>query len=527
MLNNNYEKNEIRTRYAPSPTGYLHIGGARTALFNYLFSKKNNGKLILRIEDTDKERSKKKFEEDIIKSLKWLRIKWDEGPNPELTDESTDIPKYIGKYGPYRQSERSLIYTKYLKKLLEERKAYHCFCTKEELEAYRQYQISIGQAPKYSGKCRNLPESKVKKYLAEGRPSVIRFKVPEKKILFKDLIRGNVEFDCSLFGDIIIGKDLDTPLYNFTAAVDDFKMNITHIIRGEDHLSNTPKQILIQEALGFPHPIYAHLPLILGPDRSKLSKRHGASSITKYKDEGFLSESMINFMALLGWNAGDDKEILSMSSLIKKFSLEKIQKSGAIFNIKKLIWMNGYYIRQKSLEQVTKLCLPYLIRKKIIIPTNESSIYNIAETGEKISLDILKKIILIYQDRLKVLSHIVELTDFFFKKQLKYNKDLLRWKEASDEEIKMSLDKSIKILSKIKEDSWTKEKIETVLMPVAERFVEEIQKNTGDRGYLLWPLRVALSGKRSSAGPFEIAEILGKEKTIKRLREAIDIIKEQ
>jgi glutamyl-tRNA synthetase len=262
---------EVRTRFAPSPTGFLHIGSARTALFNYLFAKKNQGSFILRIEDTDKERSKPEFEKDIFENLKWLGIEWD--------------------YGPYRQSERGEIYKKYLEKLLAEGKAYYCFCSEEELEAERQYQMSIGQPPRYSGKCANLTKEEVEKYLAEGKKFVIRFKVESKKVEFEDLIRGKIEFDSSLIGDIIIAKPDSggyTPLYNFGVVVDDFEMKISHVIRGEEHISNTPKQILIQEALGFPQPKYAHLPLILGPDRSKLSKRHGAVSVAQYRKLGYL-----------------------------------------------------------------------------------------------------------------------------------------------------------------------------------------------------------------------------------------------
>ncbi len=355
---------EVRVRIAPAPTGNFHIGLARTALFNYLFAKKYEGVFILRIEDTDPERSKPEYEKDILDSLKWLGIEWDEGP---------DIG---GDYGPYRQSQRLEIYLKYLEKLLAEDKAYYCFCSEEELEMERQYQLSIGQAPRYSGKCANLPKETVQKYLAEGKKAVIRIRVPAKKIEFDDLIRGHLEFDAGLMGDIVIAKNLTTrgqnkslgrwregwsPLYNFACAIDDFEMKFTHIIRGEDHISNTPKQILIQEALGFERPIYAHLPLILGPDRTKLSKRHGAIGISEYRKQGYLPEALVNFIAFLGWNPGTEREIYSMASLIKDFSLEKVQKGGAIFNIKRLDFLNGFYIRQKSIEKLTELCLPYLL----------------------------------------------------------------------------------------------------------------------------------------------------------------------
>jgi len=344
----------VRTRIAPSPTGFLHIGLARTALFNYLFAKKYQGSFVLRIEDTDLERSSPEFEKDIIESLKWLGIEWSEGPDID------------GQYGPYRQRERLNIYAKYLEKLLAENKAYYCFCSEEELEAQRQYQMSIGETPRYTGKCANLDKELVQKYLAEGKPSVIRFRVIPKKLHFDDLIRGRVEFDTELMGDIVIAKNLETPLYNFAVVIDDFEMRISHVIRGEDHISNTPKQILMQEALGLSRPIYGHLPLILGPDRTKLSKRHATVSVSEYRKEGYLAESLINFMAFLGWNPGDEREIYLMNSLVKEFSLDKVQKGGAIFNIKRLDYLNGFYIRQKSIERLLDLCLPFFKEKGLI-----------------------------------------------------------------------------------------------------------------------------------------------------------------
>jgi len=350
---------EIRTRFAPAPTGLLHIGSTRTCLFNFLFTKKHHGRLILRIEDTDAKRSKLKYEKDIIDSLKWLGIEWEEGP---------DIG---GNCGPYRQSKKREVYAKYLKKLLAEKKAYFCFCSQEDLEARRQYLMSIGQAPIYDGKCATLSKKEVKKNLAEGKKFVIRFKTPSKNIVFEDQVREKIEFDTSLIGDFSIARDLDSPLYNFACAIDDFEMKISHVIRGEDHISNTPKQILLQEALSFPTPKYAHLPLILGPDRSKLSKRHGAVAVSEYKKMGYLPEALVNFIAFLGWNPGTEREIYSMPSLIKDFSLERVKKGGALFNIKRLDFLNAFYIRQRPIEKLTKECLPYLIEAGLIEEKNE------------------------------------------------------------------------------------------------------------------------------------------------------------
>ena len=430
------KNSKIRVRFAPSPTGLFHVGSARTTLFNYLFAKHNKGDFILRIEDTDKERSKKEFEEDILEGIKWLGLKWDE---------------------LYYQSKRTKIYEKYLKQLLDSGKAY--------------------------------------------KKEIIWFKNPNKQVVFNDLIRDKVEVDSSVLGDFSIAKDLKTPLYNFAAVVDDYEMKISHVIRGEDHITNTPKQILIYEALGWKLPQFAHLPLILGPDRSKLSKRHGAISLTDYKNQGYLAEAMVNFMVLLGWNPGDDREIFSLKDLEKEFSLEKIQKGGAIFNIEKLNWFNNYYIRQKSVKELAKLCLPYLKEKKFKIENKK-----------------LEKIIKLEQERIRTLSEIGEATRFFFQ-DLKYDSNLLKWKDANKTETKISLNKSYSILCDVKDTNFQTGKLKAILMPEAEKF------GNGDRGKLLWPLRAALSGKEKSPGPFEIAEILGKEEALKRIKKAIDSIK--
>ncbi len=517
-----FKQNGVRVRFAPSPTGPLHIGVARTALFNYLFAKKNKGTFILRIDDTDKERSKPEYEKDIKEGLEWLGLRWDE---------------------EYKESERLEIYKKYLKKLLDQGKAYYCFCPEEELEAQRQYQMSIGRAPCYDGKCSKLSAKQIEDNLKEKKDFVIRFKVSGKKIKFKDLIRGDIEFDTSLIGDFVIAKDFSTPLYNFTGTIDDYEMKITHVIRGEDHISNTPKQILIQKSLKFPKPEYAHISLILSLDRAKLSKRHGALSLSEYKEQGYLPETLINFLAFLGWNPGDEREIFSLRTLIKEFSLERCQKSGAVFNAQRLDWINGFYIRHKSLDKLTELCIPYLIKEKLIkLEKEDIQEYKVMDAKEKINFDYLKKIIQIYQERLKRLSEVAELTDFFFKKKLKYNKELLKWKDMTEKQISTSLDISLNILDKIKEGNWNKEFLEKILFVEAEKFgspavaaqggakeeaglpAEAQRAKAGDRGKLLWPLRVALTNKKASASPFEIAEILGKEKTLDRIKQAMEVI---
>ncbi|MBI5306598.1 glutamate--tRNA ligase [Candidatus Wolfebacteria bacterium] len=469
--------NNVRVRFGPSPTGFLHIGSARTTLFNWLFAKKYNGKFILRVEDTDKERSKKEYEEDIIKGLKWLGLDWDEGP--------------------YRQSERTDIYKKYLQQLLEEEKAYYCFCSKEELEAERQKMINKKIAPKYGGKCRKYSIKESENKIKAGERGVIRFKIPEKIIEFDDLIRGKIKFDAKLTGDIVIAKNLAEPLYNFTVAVDDYEMKISHIIRGDDHLANTPKQIAIFEALGVKAPQYAHLPLILAPDRSKMSKRYMETSLNEYKDKGYLPEAIINFLALLGWHGADDREIFEQQELIEAFDLNRVQKSGAIFNIEKLDWLNGQYIKKMDEEKLFDLIKDFIPEKWL---------------ADK---KILSGALSIEKERIKKLSDFKELADFFFEIS-DYNAGLLAWKNTGKNETLNNLAILKAELEKVDEKSFNKEKLEAVIVPLAEKY---------GKGELLWPLRAALSGKKASPGPFEIMGIIKKSETLKRIDIAIDSLR--
>lgn len=475
------DNKNIRVRFAPSPTGALHIGNTRTALFNWLFIKNYGGKFILRIEDTDKERSKPEFEKDIIDGLKWLGLDYDEGP---------DIS---GNYGPYRQSERTDIYKNYLKKLFDENKAYYCFCTKEELEAERQAMMSRGLAPKYSGKCRNLSKEESENKIQKGDKGVIRFKVLNKEVEFNDLIRGKIKFDANLFGDIVIAKNLKEPLYNFVVAIDDHEMKISHIIRGEDHLSNTPKQVLIQEAFDFNVPKYIHLPLILTTERKKLSKRYLDVSLKDYKNDGYLPEAMLNFIALLGWHPKEDREILSREELMKEFDIKRIQKSGAAFDINKLDWLNSQYIKKMDTNE--------LIEKiKNFIPDNWNKNDNLL--AEAISLE---------KERIKKLTDFKELADFFFELP-EYNFEILIWKNVGNEKIKNNLKILLGEIGKIQNNEFSKENFEKNIMPLAKTF---------GVGELLWPLRVALSGKKASPGPFEIMEVIGKAESLKRIDIAI------
>lgn len=483
----------VRTRIAPSPTGPLHVGTARTALFNYLFTKKHGGTFVLRIEDTDLERSDPKYEKEILDSLQWLGIDYDEGP------EQPTIHR--GEYGPYRQSERLESYKKYLEKLLADGRAFYCFHTQIELEAERERLLTEKKPPIHVCDYRDVELGQAQKLLSEKPEHIIRFKTPAgRQLKFIDIIRGEISFGSELLGDFSLAKDLMVPLYNFAVVIDDYEMKISHVIRGEDHIANTPKQMLVQEALGFLKPEYAHLPLILGPDRSKLSKRHGAVPISEYKSLGYLPESLVNFMAFLGWNPGTTQEVFSIGELIAAFDISHVQKSGAVFNIEKLDWLNGEYIRKKSSKELTELCQPYLEDfLHFQIPTPEFQI------------EYIEKVIALEQPRLKKLIEVGERTDYFFTEP-DYDPKILRWKEMTNSEVIKSLDKSIEILLKI-----DIEKIDTKTLGMM--FLIEAEK-MGDRGKLLWPLRAALSGKLASPGPFEIMEIIGKEKTLARLKNA-------
>ncbi|MEK7626789.1 MAG: glutamate--tRNA ligase [Patescibacteria group bacterium] len=462
----------IRVRFAPSPTGPFSLGNARTALFNWLFARHEGGQFLLRIEDTDKERSKKEYEKDMLECLKWIGLDWDE-----------DF---------FRQSERTATYKKELEKLLEEKKAYWCFCTPDELEAERQAQMSQGISPKYGGRCRNTPleeaEARTKK-----EPAVIRFRMDDGIISFADIIRGKVSFDTALIGDIVIAKDLKTPLYNFAVVVDDEEMKITHIIRGEDHLSNTPKQIAIQEALGFPQPQYAHLPLILGPDHKKLSKRYLETSFSDYRSKGYLASAVMNFMALLGWHPENDREILSREEIIAEFGLKRVQKAGAIFNPEKLDWLNGQYLKNSSPEELAEAL-------KDFVPK---------EWAKK--KEMLAKIAEVERGRMKKLSDFRELAAIFFELP-DYPKSLLVWKETPEAAILDNLRFTLDVISKIPAGDFKKETIEKYVMTVADK---------RGRGEVLWPLRAALSGREASPGPAEILEIIGQEESARRINLAI------
>ena len=339
----------IRVRFAPSPTGHIHVGNVRTALFNYLFARSQGGKFILRIEDTDLERSTLESEELIYEDLEWLGLDYDEGP------------KKGGEYGPYRQTERFDIYNKYAEKLIEEGYAYKCFCTKEELDTEREKASKEGRAYIYGGKCAHLTKEEIAEREARGEKASIRFRAFKPTILVQDMIHGDIEFPTNAFGDFIIIRPDGAPIYNYVVVIDDALMKITHVIRGDDHLSNTPKQALIYEAIGEKAPVFAHIPMILGPDHAKLSKRHGNTSVEEFRKAGYLKEAMINYMSLLSWSSDDERELFTMEELKEKFSMKRVSKSAAVFDFDKLKWMNGIYIRSKEISELLELCKPYII----------------------------------------------------------------------------------------------------------------------------------------------------------------------
>src|SRR3989338_2906182 len=417
---------QIRVRIAPSPTGPLHVGTAHTALFNYLFARHTGGTFILRFEDTDIERSEKKWEEDILRGLAWLGIDYDEGPDKK------------GDYGPYRQSERTETYKTYLQKLLREGLAFYCPHSKEELLKEQSDQVTRKEVQKHVCSFRNAKREK----------GVIRFKNEGGKITFADVIRGEISFDAGLLGDFSIARNLQEPLYNFAVVIDDAAMAITHVIRGEDHISNTPKQLLLQRALSFKEPIYAHLPLILGQDRSKLSKRHGATAVQEYARAGYLPEAMFNFLALLGWSSNKDMEVMDEATLVEQFEITNVQQSGAIFDVEKLNWMNGMYLRKLPLATLTDLCLPYLLLASFI-EKKDKELYLIKATGEEIKNSGLEKVVGLEQERMRKLSEIGELTGFFFADKLEYKEELLIWKKMTKSKLKETLENLEKIVSNI------------------------------------------------------------------------------
>jgi len=477
-------------RFAPSPTGYPHVGNIRTALFNWLFARHCGGSFIVRIEDTDVTRKVKGAVEVILDSLRWLGLDWDEGP------------EVGGKYGPYFQSQRLEIYHKEAQRLISQGNAYYCYCSPQRLEEMRAEQVRRKQPPGYDRYCRNLSEEERHKKEAEGITPVVRFKVPlSGQTRFNDLIRGEVVFEHSTIDDLVLLKSDGYPTYHLANVVDDHLMGVTHVLRAEEWLSSTPRHILMYQALGFEPPQFAHLPMILGADRAKLSKRHEAVSITEYRQQGYLPETMVNFLTLLGWSLDDRTEILSRQELIDNFSLERVSRTGAIFNREKLDWMNGVYIRSLSLEDFVQRSLPFL----------ESGLP--PEVKRPLSIDYTRQIMPLIQERARTLAEVAELAQFFFVDELDYDTGLLIAKNMNPQSAVKALEASQQRLKQL--SLFDTESLEAVLRPLAV----ELGLKTGQ---LFGTLRVAVTGRTAAPPLFQTMAVLGKERCLGRMETALD-----
>ena len=481
---------EVRTRFAPSPTGDLHVGNIRTALFDWAYARHTDGKLIFRIEDTDRERVTDEYIERAIDTLKWLGLNWDEGPQVD------------GPYGPYLQSQRLDIYEKWAKIFLSNGDAYNCYCSPDELEARREIQRKNNQAPGYDGKCRSISESDLQRYISEGRKPVIRMRMPEGETRFTDLIRGEVVFDHKFVPDFVLMRADGSPLYTLAVAVDDVLMKITHVLRGEDLLSSTPRQIRVYQAMGLnpdEYPSFAHLPFVMGADNAKLSKRNGEVSIAWYREEGFLPEAICNYLALLGWSPGDDRENISMSELVELFNIERVNSSPARFDMKKLEAINGDKIRALTLDDFLSRALPFLIKEKVI-------------TGKPDEVEQVKKALPIIQERIARLKEVVPMLRFLFVEEVHFedgNEEKL--KESQTQEVLQSAISSLENVS-----VWSHQEIENALRAA---LLEEM----GLKPRIAFgPVRIAITGSHISPPLFESMELLGRERSMQRLRAAIN-----
>ena len=465
---------QVRTRFAPSPTGYLHIGGARTALFNFLFARHHGGKFILRIEDTDRERSTPEAINAILDAMNWLGLDWDEGP--------------------FYQTKRYALYKEKVQKLLSEGKAYPCVCTPEKLEAKRQLAQKEKRKSMYDGTCR--PPEGVIPPLPQDKPYTIRFRSPrDGSTIVNDAVKGDVVFDNRELDDLIIARSDGTPTYNFCVVVDDIDMGITHIIRGDDHLANTPRQILLYQALGDTPPQFAHVPLILGLDKARLSKRHGATSVTAYRDMGYLPEAILNYLVRLGWSHGD-QELFSREELIEKFSLESVGKSAGVFNPEKFLWVNFHYLKTRPLSQLAEEIVPYIVAKGYRVPQDKSW---------------LERMIKTLQERSRTLVELVDSAHFYLTNDIAIDEKAA--KKFLTPEVSQPLSKLIERLSAL--DEFSEANIESAFSGVLEEFGLSM-------GKLAQPVRVALTGSTVSPGIHEVIAVLGKERTIRRLQSALE-----
>ena len=479
----------VRVRFAPSPTGYLHVGGLRTALYNYLFARRNNGTFVLRIEDTDRARYVEGAVGNLIQTLRWAGIDFDEGPGKG------------GPTGPYVQSERLELYRQYAHQLLDSGKAYYAFDTAEELEEMRKMRETMRLPPKYDRRALKLAPGEIKEKLVSGSPAVVRMRVPDDTIVgFDDVIRGRVEFASDQVDDQVLLKSDGYPTYHLANVVDDHLMGISHVIRGEEWLSSTPKHVLLYQYFGWQLPTFAHLPLLLNPDKSKLSKRQGDVAVEDYRQKGYLKEALVNFVALLGWNPGDEREIFQLEELVKEFSLDRVGKSGAVFNIEKLDWMNFEHLRKKSDAEVLEMLKEYL----------KDSPVRDAQFDD----DYLMRVIGAMRDRVTFVKDFVEKSPYFFQSPTKFDPDVVkkRWKKETADHLKSLLEEFSRLEHPQKSD------YEVVL----HRTAEALKIKNSD---LIHPLRLAVSGMGVGPGLYDILFILGKDETIRRIRSAIESIR--
>lgn len=463
---------EVRLRFAPSPTGYLHVGGARTALFNWLLARKEKGKFILRIEDTDVARSTQESVDAILEGMRWLGLDWDEGP--------------------FYQSERFSVYKEFAEKLLADGKAYKCYCSAEELEAKREKALKEGRKPKYDGTCRTLGEN------VPDKPYVIRFKAPHEGVTsFNDLVKGPISFANSELDDLIIQRSDGTPTYNFTVVIDDATMGITTVIRGDDHVNNTPRQILLYEALGHPVPKFAHVPMILGADKTRLSKRHGATSVMAYRDMGYLPEAMVNYLVRLGWSYGDE-EIFSLHELIDKFTIEAVGRSAGVFNPDKLLWLNAHYIKGGDPQRLADLLIPFLKERQVDVTHGPS----------------LPAVVMTLQERARTMLEMADGAVFYYRDDFDYDPPAVE--KFLKPDVLPLYEAVLDRLGKL--DEFSHQGIEALFKDICgEKGVK--------MGQLGPPVRVALCGGTTSPSIFEVIEVLGKEETLKRIKRVVDFIR--
>jgi len=479
----------VRVRFAPSPTGDLHVGNIRTALFDWAYARHTGGKLVFRIEDTDKDRVTDEYIQAAIETLKWLGLNWDEGP------------EVGGEFGPYLQSQRLDIYSTWAQKFLDQGDAYHCYCSSEELEERRQLQMKNNKAPGYDGKCRDLSNTQIDQYKAGGRKPVVRMRMPQGETVFNDLIRGEVKFDHEFVPDFVLARADGSPLYTLAVAVDDVLMKITHVLRGEDLLSSTPRQIRVYQAMGVnpeEYPLFAHLPFVMGQDNTKLSKRNGEVSIAWYREQGYLPEAMCNYLALLGWSPGDDKENITMEELVQLFTVERVNSSPARFDMKKLEAINGDKIRALTLEKFLEWSLPFLLKSGVISGTSDE-------------ISVVKSALPIIQERIVTLAEIPAMLNFLFMKNFIVAPDeLSKIKDDSSQQVlKVALAKVAPL------DSWNHANIESTLRVA---LIEEL----GLKPRIAFSaLRIAVTGSHISPPLFESLELLGKERSIERINAVI------